>query len=220
MPRPQISVACAVVSLALLVSSCAQGPTVSSAPTPAPTEATTVATPSPPIDTTSAEPTASASPTPTSTPTDDDSPDPSPGVTVVGPGSATTRLTLAQAVSSEGWDERSYTPVGSDPMQAMGAVIGCYDEREVEFRFNQRRGTFRAEVAQDQNSQSSDQTVEFALIVDGSQLDTRRIGFKESQFLGTDLAGVAVVKVRASLADDRCSGKSVTALITSVTIDS
>lgn len=104
-------------------------------------------------------------------------------------------------------------------IQALAEDVNCYsnDDDVLEFRFAQASGTLVLHVAQDMHSAKSNQTMEFALKVDGRQVQTKDITFKQTATLSTPLTNVAVVQVHAQLVGDHCDGPA-TALITSATV--
>lgn len=119
-----------------------------------------------------------------------------PRVVSVDPGVERT-LTLADAFDAGDWKEGSFQAVGhTQASQALAQVTGCYGSHDpLEFRFAQNQGTLRFTVAQSMDSESSGAVLEWALIVDGRQIQTKSIGFKDSAELTTSLAGVAVVQL-------------------------
>lgn len=132
---------------------------------------------------------------------------------------ATRTLTLIDAQPNNDWREAGFQPVGSATIQqAIGTTLPCISSpRTLEFRFAQNAGDFKATVAQDMGSKSSSEELEWALIVDGRQLETKRIAFKDVAEFTTPLAGVAVVQLSVKLSSTRCQGGA-TALVTSVII--
>lgn len=201
------AVACASLSLlsALALTGCTAG---EATPPPATVTVTVTApapepmTPSPTIELPAVESTLT--------------PSPSPAAIVVTPG-AERKLNLSDAYNpSNYWKEASFQQVGStENQQAIGVEFDCYRTPMLEFRFAQNTGTFRAVVAQDLNSESSNETQEWALIVDGRPQETKQISFKDSVELTAPLTGVAVVKIAAK--NQGNCGTS-TGLITSATI--
>lgn len=140
-----------------------------------------------------------------------------PGIIEVQPGSERPlHLTDAYDASSM-WKEGSFQAVTLDPSQAIGAKLGCASHAALEFRFSNTDGTFRAEVAQDINSASSSNTLEWSMLVDGQRTETEPIAFKETAEFSTPLAGVAVVRLETKISG-KCQ-KGATALITSAKID-
>lgn len=138
--------------------------------------------------------------------------------TPVPPVSGTRTLTLADAFNPGDWTEGSFTPTNQPAMQAMGAKINCYSDEVIEYRFSRASGQLVVSVAQDSLSDSSDATLEWGLIADGRQIESKTIAFKEVVDLKADLSGVAVVKISVHQKDsNRCSG-SAGALITRILI--
>lgn len=176
-----------------------------------------VGTPSPAVTVTVAAPTPSESPTPeptasqthsaTAMPTASPS---GPQVISVRPG-AERRLTKSDAFSADGWQESSFQPVGrADAVQALGSSVTCRASgpRELEFRFAENQGTLTFEVAQAMSSPSSEESLEWALVVDGRQIETKRIAFKETAEFMASLTGVAVVKLQVKNPSP-CSGHAI-----------
>lgn len=132
-----------------------------------------------------------------------------PEVISVDPG-AERVLTKSDAFTAEYWDEGSFQPVGQpQEVQAMAATAYCAaGPREMEFRFAQNAGNLTFQVAQAMSSPSSEENLEWALVVDSRQVMTKKIAFKESVELTTPLAGVAVVKLQVSNPRP-CSGNAV-----------
>lgn len=127
-------------------------------------------------------------------------------------------LVLADAFSPGKWTEGSYQPAGTAThLQAMAAKLYCSDVAVMEYRFAPTVGTFRVDVAQSMDSATSDGTVEFSLVADGRQQQTKSIKFTERQQLDTDMAGVTVIKISATQTTSSCSN-DVTALVTNVSI--
>lgn len=140
-----------------------------------------------------------------------------PQIIRVDPGSQRT-LTKADAFAAQNWDEGSYQAVGqAQTGQAIAYAVACdYGTNPLEFRFSQNQGTLKFVVAQAMNSRSSAEKQEWALIVDGRQVQTKSISFKDSVEITTPLSGVAVVQLKVS--EPRpCSGSSI-GLITSAVI--
>lgn len=127
-------------------------------------------------------------------------------------------LTMADAFSAENWEEASFQPVNqSENIQAMAATVGCSRKgEELEFRFAQNSGELTFDLAQDMSSDSSDELLEWALEVDGRQVETKKVAFKDSAQLTTPLSGVAVVKLQLSNPTP-CTGSAV-GLVTKATI--
>lgn len=192
-----------LATFALVLAGCSAQP---AAPVPTPEAPVTVTVTAPPPS-----PTATTS---TNTPAGGAA---SPGVISVGPGEGRT-LHLTDAHGADrAWSEAGFQPVGSaQPRQAIGAMVYCPGDAELEFRFAQKEGTFKATVAQDMNSKSSTEDLEWALVVDGRQIETKRIAFKDSAEFTTPLSGVAVVQLVVKNARP-CKAQA-TALVTSAVI--
>lgn len=121
------------------------------------------------------------------------------------------KLTRADAFSAEYFEERSFQPVGrANEVQALGATANCNSSlaRELEFRFAENQGDLTFEVAQEMSSPSSEENLEWGLVVDGRQVETKKIAFKESAEFTTSLAGVAVVKLQLRNPSP-CSGQAI-----------
>lgn len=175
------------LSSLILLTACAGEPTGST-----PTATVTVTAPAAAPTPSSLPTTSSSTPQPGSSPS-------GPAVISVQPGAERT-LTKSDAFSAENWDEGSYQPVNQpQEMQALAAVAGCrYGAEELEFRFAQNAGSLTFQVAQDMSSKSSEEILEWALVVDGRQVETKKIAFKDSVELTTPLTGVAVVKLQVN----------------------
>lgn len=193
----------------LILGACSQQAPVNTAPvansteSPLPSSAAPVVTESPSPD---------ASESPEST--DEATPQRSP----VPPVTGTRTLTLADAFDPGDWVEGSYTPTNQSPLQAIGVGVGCYSDELVEYRFSRATGSMTVSVAQDSQSDSSDVTLEWGLIVDGRQVKSTTNSFKETAELKTDLSGVAVVKISVKQKESgNCSGQA-TALITQIVV--
>ncbi len=135
----------------------------------------------------------------------------------------TRELLRADAFDPGDWEEGSHQIAGkSEQIQAMAATLGCSggNMEQIEFRFAETTGTLKVDVAQDMRSESSSGLIEFSLVVDGRQVQTKSIGFKETEQLTTDLANVTVVQIQAhEIGEDCTSGKSAVALITRAAVD-
>lgn len=131
-------------------------------------------------------------------------------------------LGLSNAFKSSGWTEGSYQPATTGTQQqAIATPVSCFSgssSNQLEFRFASVPGTLKIQVAQDLNSDSSDAQLEWSLFADGRQVDTKLIGFKESQVLSADLSGVAAIKIQVKHKEQNCTG-SATALITMLSIE-
>ena len=140
-----------------------------------------------------------------------------PEVISVDPG-AERVLTKSDAFSADNWDEGSYQPVGqAQEIQALAANAYCdRGSKKLEFRFAQNAGSLTFQVAKAMSSRSSGEILEWALVVDGRQVMTKKIAFKESVELTTPLAGVAVVQLQVSNPRP-CSGEA-TGLVTRAVI--
>ena len=170
----------------------AAGSGLSPSPSPSPTPSATTPTPTTPTPAP-----ASADPT-------------GPQVIRVTPG-AERRLTRSDAFSAEYFEERSFQPVGrGNEVQALGATANCNSSwaRELEFRFAENQGDLTFEVAQEMSSPSSEENLEWALVVDGRQVETKKIAFKETAEFTTSLVGVAVVKLQLRNPSP-CSGQAI-----------
>lgn len=129
-------------------------------------------------------------------------------------------LTLEDAFRNEGWDFGSYTPVtGTGQVPAFAAEVYCNRTARLEFRIQLESGRLVATGAQDLQSGSSDEVVEFTITTDGRAIKTDSIKFKETTEIEADLDGVSVVEITVAGEDDRddsCDGS--TALLTSLRI--
>ncbi|HOA89887.1 MAG TPA: hypothetical protein PKX10_11150 [Propioniciclava tarda] len=192
MARTALTQAVALTGIALLAVGCSvPGGTVktTSAAAPAPATVTVVA---PASSSTTTTPTVATSSTSLPAPAADPS---GPKVISIAPGGERV-LTKADAFSSEYWDEGSYQPVGQPAQQAMAFDARCRSSRyPVEFRFGQSTGTLTFTVGQALSSRSSSERLEFALIVDGRQVESKMVAFKDVEHLSTPLAGVAAVQL-------------------------
>lgn len=194
-----------LVAAGLFLGGCSALPVVSGVPAPTPeapvTVTVTAPAPSPTVTTTVASAGASAAPS----------------IISVAPGTdRTLHLTDAYSVESA-WSEAGFQPVGSaETRQAIGARVYCVRGPQLEFRFAQNGGTFKATVAQDMNSALSTQELEWSLVVDGRLAETKRIAFKDSAEFTTPLSGVAVVQL--NVAQAKPCKESVIALVTSAVI--
>lgn len=206
--RPIRTLACLTV-LGLALAGCGES-TTAEVETPAPVTVTVTATAT--VESTSpSRPATSASPASQSAGSE---------VIVVDPGSTRT-LTKADAFASEGWEEGSFQAVGgARPEQALAARSSCARKKSqpLEFRFAQNQGTVRFTVAHSMLSATSDAQLEWALLVDGRQVQTEIIAFKESAELVADLSGVAVVQVLYRQVQDSGCGDTL-GLITSAVIE-
>lgn len=197
--RTTTSMAGALI-IGVLLTACAGPGAGTPSPTVSATAEATAPTPSP-----TSPPTPSNSPTATSSTATPDGPQ----VISVTPG-AERRLTRSDAFSAEYWEERSFQPVGqAQEVQALGTTADCrMTARELEFRFAENAGDLTFEVAQSMSSPSSEESLEWALVVDGRQVETKMIAFKETAEFATSLAGVAVVKLQVKNPTP-CSGRAV-----------
>jgi hypothetical protein len=140
------------------------------------------------------------------------------GVPVVRQGEQS--LTLADAQATSTWVEGSYdVPKVADPVQAIAAEVGCYNDRQLEFRFSLQSGTLNVAVAQSQDSENSAVSLQFTLVADGRSVDVQKIAFDQQAILSTQLDGVSVVRVLVERVDSPGSCSNTTALLTSVSID-
>lgn len=203
----------AVIVLTLLVVGLSSTGCTAKPAAPQVTETVTVTAPPPSTE------------TPQTTPTDNApeevAPEPvasGPQVIIVDAGSTRT-LTLNDAFGdTDSWKEGSFQAAGvAEPTQAIATVSNRWcSERTLEFRFAQNEGTFSASVAQAMDSKSSTEELEWALIVDGRKVSTKRLAFKEITEFETPLTGVAVVQLTVKSATRSCA--EATALVTSVTV--
>lgn len=144
------------------------------------------------------------------------SPAGSPGAIVVQPGSDR-KLHLTDAYDrTSHWEEHIFQAVGQDKAQAIGAEIYCNGSQSLEFRFSNTDGTFKATVAQDIDSSSSSNILEWSMIVDGQQVEAKQIAFKDTAEFSTPLAGVAVVRLETETTG-KCE-RGATGLITSAVV--
>jgi len=195
--------------LGLALTGCGE-PTTAEVETPAPATVTVTATAT----------VESTSPTRPATPASPASQSAGPEVIMVDPGSTRT-LTKADAFASQGWEEGSFQAVGGTrPEQALAARSHCGRKKSqpLEFRFAQNQGKIRFTVAHSMLSATSDAQLEWALLVDGRQVQTEIIAFKESAELVADLSGVAVVQVLYRQVQDSGCGDTL-GLITSAVIE-
>ncbi|MBB2893697.1 hypothetical protein [Flexivirga oryzae] len=127
-------------------------------------------------------------------------------------------LTLSDAFSADNWEEGSYTPAGkADPVQGIRTDVYCSASEPIELRFGQTTGTLHVAFAQDIQSDSSDQTLEFDLTVDGRTVKSKNVTFKQSGEMSTPLSGVASIEITAQPAGDN-DCESTMALITKLWI--
>lgn len=128
-------------------------------------------------------------------------------------------LTLADARPTRSWEEASYRVPGStEQVTAMATELPYCDEEELEFRFAVPSGTIEFTVAQDLDSESSSETLDISLVVDGATEDTAEIGFDESATLSADLTGASAVVLQVE--NSSCEDGGVNALITSAKVSS
>lgn len=106
---------------------------------------------------------------------------------------------MDQAFRHTGWSERVDTPVGGTPQQVIENAVSCssdFDQTQaLEFRFSNSAGTFTAVAQQALESGTSDGTAEVALFVDGRQVQTQQLGFKDKRTFSTPLTGVNAIKI-------------------------
>lgn len=139
------------------------------------------------------------------------------GVPIIRKG--TQSLRLADAQETDSWVEGSYeVPKVPEPVQALATNVGCYSDRELEFRFSLESGTLNIAVAQSQDSKSSSAILQFSLLADGRSVDVKKVSFDQQALLTTQLDGVSVVLVRVEQVDSSGNCGTTTALLTSVEI--
>nr|NLI48954.1 hypothetical protein [Propionibacterium sp.] len=174
--------------------------------------------PSTGVDAPSAEPTtavplpgpsgATTGTAPTPPPTSPSSPAPTMGASATSPGVVSpTVITVAagqvrhlnrdDAVQANLWVQGPAQPVGSTGwIYALANTVGCQaTSSPLEFRFAQTQGTLTLGVAQSAGSRSSTEKLDWIVLVDGRQAQTRTIGFTEAAELVIPLAGVSSVQI-------------------------
>ena len=130
-------------------------------------------------------------------------------------------LTLEDAFSNSDWEYGSFTPVNSkERVPAFAATLDCNEETRLEFRVQLDQGQIVADIAQDLQSPSPNEEIEFTITADGRAVEAVSIKFKERDKISTKLEGVSVVVISAtndSSRDGSC--QPATALLTSLRID-
>jgi hypothetical protein len=179
----------------------------SAAPAPSSAPPTPTASSAPPLP----EPSVAEVP-----PVDDPGATPSPGVVRVQPG--VRRLTAADVFDLGNWEEKSHQVAGRPAGTALGVTLSCGATAQFELRLANKFRSLSLGLGQDDNSDSSQEILEFAVTGNGRTLDTVVVPFNALRTTTVDVRGVNAVVV--SVQPDRrrdCHG-GVTPVVSDLTI--